>query len=984
MDRRQETNQQLWREWSVNDWNRALFDYFFKDDGDHNSVSRIVVNNNVLRSVAGGGATSDEAYNSFRRAVCEALDGENLAAVIDEVGRETRFSHEYPGEFAYLAVTCYAATHAVETGEEGNFRRRLREFLGLDSTDQNYWLNSLPSSWKRFRNWLDHAIEAGRPVRRLILEAPPPSRRLIGYSLGLAFPSHRDHLLLIHCLAGQDLSESPPIIRVLQTINRRLSKFSSTFQTAFTRFRAGFDSRQPNLHESPFWSAVREAITETYAFRQKHQSAHCRVMLRLDREDDWHFGVSVFLDSEATPPVTTVPASEYAFGDFCWVVPDVQNVACSPAEWLIDGQAHDTLLSHTPAIRSIIDAGVLLFEPNEDDVWLLSLSLPKGDRVRALIRRDVVETRGVTSALDATGAKRRNARYKDWFEISGLSRAALDSVDLRMLLPHVDVLQPTVEEPVIRLHGGVRTDSAWLGLRSCLPRIATQTTSTRITAALGSNADEVQCLELDGPGTFALPGPDVFPTDLSGDCVIRARRDSRVVRSKTIRFESRVLSCDFRSLTDPSTWLCEGGTVDVGCLDAGLRVPDDVSVAALGASTATQGTRPTGECSDVDVRVRRLIEILAGRSLRRGILNAAEVVEWFCETLQLEDRNLVWMPIRSWVEAGVLDQFVHRAWRCTAFRARRPKFVLSNVPGKRPICAVLQGLVPSALEDAIRRASGRFDATIERRAPIQKSLPAPLTLYAHQASDVIAISNAACIEVPEIVRPLDEVLTCDQHVEFFQSTLRRNHVANGEWNWDYNRFTPAAHSAAPGVKRYRREDCPDSYEITADDAAPIHTLSKTWALLIGATKHEHGAFAVDHRGATIRMRKGLHFPLPVGRWATATTGVSPGQSDQGDYEYRFSCEKALRDVLDILWKRGIPGDLRRRIQYIERMCGANRFKDRQITIPRQVSEILKSHDSETSCRRLASFDRIPRRLFPQLLSVTESIQSYARRRGPRG
>ena len=984
MGRLPDTAHRQWRDWSVNDWNRALFEYFFEDSGDHASVSRIVINNDILRRVAGEGATADEAYTAFRKVVCESLDDENLASVIDWFGSESRFDQECPGEFVYLAVTCYAATHAVETGEEGNFRRRLKEFLGLDTADQNYWLNSLPSSWKRFQTWLDHAIEAGRPIRRLILNTPPSSRRLIGHSLGLAFPSHRDHLLLVQYLAAQDLSESPPILRVLQIINRRLNRFSDAFQTAFRRFRTGFESRQADLHESPFWSAVREAIVETYTTRQEQQVTRGRVMLRLDREDDWHFGVSVFLDCESEPSITTVPAHEYAVGDFRWVVSDVAEASCSPGEWVIEGRAHETMLCHTPAFRGVIDAGVLLFEPNEDDVWLLKVSIPKGDRIRALVRRDVVEGDRVIEALNACGAERCNSRYANWFEIDGLSRAGIDSVNLGSLLPDVDVLQPTVEEPVLRLHGGVRTDSSWLGWRSCLPKIVTQATSARITAALTSHADETECLESERPGTYAFPEPNSFPLDLDGDCVIRARMDGRVVRSKSIRFDSRVLSCDYRDLTNPTSWLCEGGTVDVGVVDADLRVPDEIASEGTDENRLIRGVAQKCESYVNDERVNSLIEILAGRSLRRGLLNASEVVNWFNETLQLGERNTVWRPIRSWVEAGVLDHLVHRSWRCTAFRARRPRFVVTRGPGKRPICAVLQGLAPSSIEEAIRRASQKFDVEIERHTPLHESLPAPLMLFATKVADIVAVSHTASLGGPEIVCPIDRCLCAADHLEFCQSTLRRNHVPNGEWSWEHNFFTAAAHSSEPGVKRYRREDCPDSYQITAGDAAPIHTLSKTWALLIGATVHEQGVFAVDRRSAAIHVRKGLHLPLPAGRWATATTGVCPGWTDQGDYEYRFPNEGALRQVLDTLWKRGLPEELRRRIQHIEQLCGANRFRDRLVAVPRRVTDVLRLHESEIACPRLMNSDQIPRRLLPQLLSVTQTIRSYSSRRGPRG
>src|SRR5262249_45965927 len=132
--------------------------------------------------------------------------------------------------------------------------------------------------------------------------------------------------------------------------------------------------------------------------------------------------------------------------------------------------------------------------------------------------------------------------------------------------------------------------------------------------------------------------------------------------------------------------------------------------------------RPTPE-------VASLTEILAGLSLHRRLIGAAELSEWFDCTLGVRG-ELFWDVARAWVEAGGRDPRVYGRWRCRAFMARRPRFVVSVRPKAPSIFAVLQGLTPFAVEREVERAAERLGAVVQRFPPAGPLLPIPLVLRA--------------------------------------------------------------------------------------------------------------------------------------------------------------------------------------------------------------------------------------------------------------
>ncbi|PHS08627.1 MAG: hypothetical protein COA78_12615 [Blastopirellula sp.] len=960
-----------WRNWSALDWNRVLFDHFFHDAGDHTPVSRIAINNDLLQRLVGEESANDQVYETFRNAICQAVGDKNIAREIDTLGQCDPSASERPREFVYLAVTCYVATHATESGSQGNFRCRLKEFLRQDTIDQNYCLNGLPVAWERLQRWLYDSIENGRSHRRLILRPQTQNIKIIGYSLDLGFPSHQDHQRLVATFASHALSSSPPVIRVLQIIDQRLGKFSDRFQKEYWCFRNAFESGHSNLCESPFWSAVREAIIEKHTETTSHSKSAIRILLRLDRKEDWRFGLSVFLDDTPPSEMTAVPAMEHAIQEFKWVLSTVQNKSATPAEWVIDGHSHESLLRNAAVMRRVINEGILLFEPNEDDVWILSTSFPKSDRIRALIRRDVNDRIG--NVLTSCGALPRKSRYENWFEIEQLSRSKIEDANLRALLPEADVLQLTVDEPSLRIRGGVRTQSGWLGLRACLPTISTSADSVIVTATFPSMGDEYTCTKLDESGTFEFPVASSGSGDLDGECIIRGWQDETEISRKNIRFDSRVLSCSYKNISDPSSWLCEGGTIDVDSPNADLSIPNDIANTENLSTQFVSGLERSGANYSNSAKVNSLIEILAGQSLHRGLLNASEVVKWFYNTLQLKDQKYVWDIIRSWTEAGAIDQFSHRNWRCTSYRARRPRFVITRAEGKLPICCVLHGLAPFAIEEAIRRAASGKNVEIERHQPINEFALAPLVLFASDTETITSISRAATIGSPEYLHPITQLVSSCDELELNQQKLRKNHVPNGEWDWDSHFFTSSMHTSSSGVKRFSREDSPDSYVVPLGDSKVIHTLSKTWALLLGAVLQEQGAYTSNFTASNLLMHPGIYLPLPIGRWTTVTTGVSPGFGEKDRYEYRFSNKKIRDQIIMRLWNTSLPKEILRQMERVVQVCYLNRSQSDQVPVPPKVIETLQRYSTDLTTQRLVSMRRVSRRLLPQLLRMTSVL-----------
>lgn len=987
-----------WQEWGIREWNDALFEHFFRaPEGDTVPVSRLVVNSEVLQRVTGDFQTAPkEIRTGFRNAVLARLRQTARSLCTDAIAAEwsSRRGHDVPPYFAHLVVTCLAASGTGDSATPKNdFRKRLNRFLGRGDDNARYHLGKLPRLWEMLRSWLDRAADAGRPYRRLVLRPQPGSIRLIGYSLDLSFPSHHEQRALVELFHGRDLPASPPVLLVLRIVEAGLDRFGQRFQQAFREFYRAFLDGGTGLYERPFWSAVRDAIaTASQRTERGDVPQPARALLRLEREADWKFGLTVYLDKplgRSLPHgLTTLLAEDFAVGDFRFVLGHGADTGSerSPGELLLSGSLRAPVpgLSAGELIRAV-EEGILLFVPDEEDVWVATYSLPRADSIRALVRGD--RAAAVLAGLEGAGApvRTRNSRYAGWTEFEGFSGHQLREAKLAAKFPDVLALQETIDAPRLVVRGGVRLPNGWLGRRAALPEFAVAPPDSVVTleaVAWEGKQEAVQARAVaDRPGVYVVPMPPDLPLDLDGGYLVRARVGDTIATTRPVEFRSHVLSAAYRSLARPEDWLSEAGTIDTSPLERGARTAGEVSV-LLGDGVPLLSLPDEESLSETvagpSPKVASLTEILAGLSLRRRLIGAAELADWFGRALGVRG-EVLWETARAWVEAGALDALVYRRWRCRAYLARRPRFVVSARPRAPTVFAVLQGLAPFAVEREIERAAERFGAVVERLRPAGPLVPVPLVLRAPSQSVVEAVSSAAGIEPPERLLPIRSRLERIERVADMRSELRKNHRLAGYWHWDGGRFSPSPPKSEVVVEWYRREDVPDAYVVQRDGEVLWHSLSRTWALLVAANCRGSRPFQADGPNRLRRALPGLYLPVPFGRWATASSGRCPaprdGQAAGTDYVYVFAGPGMRTQALDALWPSSLPEALAVRGRHLAQILLARSSSpEPHAAVPGWMRRLFELHAAALGCGRLARLVHVPRRLLPGLTAFAEAVR----------
>src|SRR5208337_3589537 len=104
-----------------------------------------------------------------------------------------------------------------------------------------------------------------RPFRRLLLPSPPPYLSIVGYQYCLAFPTRRDQERLRKLLSAAELLGSePPVTRVFNLLEDRLSLFTPQFQKTYREFRNLYPASPRSVSAATaFWSVIRDAALKS-------------------------------------------------------------------------------------------------------------------------------------------------------------------------------------------------------------------------------------------------------------------------------------------------------------------------------------------------------------------------------------------------------------------------------------------------------------------------------------------------------------------------------------------------------------------------------------------------------------------------------------------------------------------------------------------------------------------------------------------------
>lgn len=159
--------------WQMDNWNGALFQYYFAEHGDNTPVTRLAVTGEELSKAVKGVAGPDEAREFFIGALRRGLGYRSLGSDAQQRAAFWDVDLGSPRPFVvHLLFTCMVVGDMAEQLESvGDFRKRLTVLLGWGT---GHRLDRLPVLWQSLSDWLKVQYESQRPFRRLLLPSPPP------------------------------------------------------------------------------------------------------------------------------------------------------------------------------------------------------------------------------------------------------------------------------------------------------------------------------------------------------------------------------------------------------------------------------------------------------------------------------------------------------------------------------------------------------------------------------------------------------------------------------------------------------------------------------------------------------------------------------------------------------------------------------------------------------------------------------------------
>ena len=716
-----------WRAWTAREWNERLFNHLFGSDETAKAVTFIPATCLDLRHVTGDGSANpgevEEAFvrsiqaspNQFRRHLSKRSPHFMASELADVLELDS-----IPGYFVYLYFTCLVASGADDpTLTTGRFRDRLRAMLGHE--EASYGLRGLGALWESLRDWLRR-----RDHWRPLVLPDPGHMTLIGYSVRLAFPTFRDRRRLAE-IYGDLQTDDIPVRLVVERFRRRVDDFDagSRVRYEFRDFERRFTRGDLDLGDHPFWTAVSDAATLDY---NPDQRTRARGALVISEPS----AIDLPLDLVTTPPPPGVtppagvsferlraPLGEYAFaanlegGDPC-------------AALLESGGSRRWKPSVGQALCTSVREGVLLFARGEDNWPVTRFSLPEPGRDVWLLARQARLDGLIFWAFDDDAPAPVASVYPGWSWAGPFDSEHLQGLDKRFA--SVPCLQPTVTGPTVRLVGGARSGSAYLGVPGALPHVAAPRASR--VERVGPDGNGGQRLARGDDGTFWERSPQA----LTGSHTYFARDGGgRVVGNVRARFVPGHVGIDYKGPTTPSEWRAEGASADTVAWDECLA-----SELELGVPYGPHPRRPARRTSPLapllaprpiaapprtepDGRCGPFVEVAAARAAATSGLAESEFIGLLSDIAGVPEGPLLWMTARAWVEAGCLDALSPVSWTNKKYFARPPRLIAFE--GPEGPAATLAGLVPAEVRARVASGAGALGLTEEARPPSHRGSP---------------------------------------------------------------------------------------------------------------------------------------------------------------------------------------------------------------------------------------------------------------------
>jgi len=517
-----------WRSWNRFDWSEALLEHYFGATESTDPVrALVVVGEELVRVVGDPGAQSLEVESLLVERVLRGVGENNFW-----FHAKTAAGSSKPHYLGHLIMACLAATD-LDDGDENSYIARLADITGSARGDLN--LEVMAELWRHLSSWLgEHPDE----YRSLVLPDPGGWTR-IGYTVKLAFPSRRDQVTLAKVLSSGNLTvEDPPVGLVIDAVlATSRTAFSDRFRFEFDAFRRNRDAGVSSsvLRESPFWLAVR--ATADVSVSDRDGTVHWAL---LASDDGFDLDLRIVSDGQVFGgPMETVELEERSGR---WTHEAKGNPTNDdPVAILLDGACS------LPGISQLIKGGLIpLVEELHGNLESNGRREALPEAHAALVSNPLLAE--ITSRFGSPRPRPRACGVEGWKFVEGLALRVASSRELRGTpLKDCWILHESPSPTRIRIVGGVRVGSAWLGTPHLLPAFRVESATTMTAHTGGATI----ALRHHDTGAWELPSEG-----FEGPLEVVAETEDQTLRAQ-MEFVRSPSTESFRVPGSPESWIYE-------------------------------------------------------------------------------------------------------------------------------------------------------------------------------------------------------------------------------------------------------------------------------------------------------------------------------------------------------------------------------------------------------------------------------------------
>ena len=729
-------------------------------------------------------------------------------------------SDDGPGWFRYLLFSCAIEALPSERFGSNNFRHRVAGATGVSLSN----VPGLAALWRRLQTWLDSRQVEGQPYRSLILPNPETMSQ-IGYSVNGAFPTWRDADRLNKIWGQRTSFKTLGPLAAKREIGRQLGahRWSDGFKAAFHDFETRLDNGQTLIAQHPFWLQVlkissrgRVPITWPVAELTSDIDGTSSItvsslnskskLVELDRfagASSVEIGVEEFIDL-----LCTTGAEE----EFGWLSRDASD-------------------------------GALVFN---DNGWKWKADhAPATSRVRLLILR-----------RHMGDAPPPGIRFGDWILTNPLGFDQATTVIALVRPRSSNDFQPSA----VRLAGGIKVSSGYLGFPSILPGIQAAERCEVSLAPVRETKGELK-ISASAGSRFELR----CGSTIEGTWMLSVNERNHLVAQFPVSFT-----------TEADEW----SPAEFGLPPSAFEICPEVAA----TETATVIDNEIALPISIEPAKSDAISDLAEAIYAAGRTGWSEnelvpMVGTFFPDLPY----CQWDVLRLLSDSGWLDCYRSATWAARRWYLRPPSLKTYSTG-----LVYLDGAAPRRLrrrfETLVHRAGGSVFAHSGPNEVTIRALLARIDDHDGLAKDLGLQAGLAQVELPSE----------NMCVTFTESANTGEYMeVASHFDWEKERFLlgPAPSQAAVAVERLvqPRHRLQDVYRVRAESGAAHYFDTRNAAIASGYVAAGRPMYAVDHVSGTItRTSADGGLPGPIANFLRLLSGRNPRLVRiEGGYRYVY-------------------------------------------------------------------------------------------------